>query len=1000
MKLSIIILLLAIFTGAVYADMLVSNAAQNQTEPATAGLSNRSIVAWTDSRSGTTNLNIFGNIVDTDGTLIGADIPLCYATGNQYDVAAAAGAKFVLGWIDERSGDPEVYALQVENDGTLPFSDFALTATTNSKDYTAASNIGNDMMFVWQETGAKKQIRGRCLSWSGTQYSATGSVFNISAATYDAFFADIAGGSSNYLVVWTDADETAGGNVIAQMVSSSGTLVGDTTVLANYAYPYYPQDPAVAWDGSQWLVIWNHYTSDYNVYGRYVNSSGVATGSVFDITITSSNETRPDIAFDGAGFLSCWQATQISLFTDVYGARIIGTTVEIDTQLSTGSNNENYPAICWNGAFYDVFWQDYRSTTTWDIYTNRFGQTPWNGPTATVIRPPDLGATSCPRQEAVMFLDDSDGIDQLTIEFDANGTTVGIGDSRLTYANDTLRFTPSSDWPEDVWLDMCLNHAEDSTGLDILNPICWSFMFDQTDPVWGASSPDDEELVGGGAIPISIEVADAGCGMSTDSMGFQIMGTWYFYGVSTAVSWDGFEMSFDPAEEGLTFDPFDTFDVCAKARDKADYCAYNQIEHCWTFYTQGNRIFGNVDLSDTGDDSGVSVEATVGDSLWSDVTDILGDYSIACVMEVPGIQVRASIAGYSDSAVTIDMSSGGEVEINFTLNPTLNLYESDFEADNGGLDTVRFGTNPNDWRWGTPTDGPGSSHSGSKCWATDLTGDYSNRSMSRLTLGPINIPADSGPILTWWQWYSFQNNSGGGFHDGGNIKVFSSDTTIVVPDRPYDGNQSEWNYLIPYETSYADNDIGDYWHEVSIDLSPWEGEEITISWDFGSSNNNTECGWFIDDVVISTTPSNILSFAIDCTTWSPTSIDPPDTIVSRDEQKIVLTNTGNVALDIAMACDSVPYFILDDTLAYARFGLWSIFDDSPTAPLAEDFDAEDFFSHMFRYADADTFGPGGFDIYPHADSTENLWFRFDSPPTFAIDTFTIRIFLQAREHIE
>ncbi|MGC9315084.1 MAG: hypothetical protein ACP5G4_05560, partial [bacterium] len=800
--------------------------------------------------------------------------------------------------------------------------------------------------------------------------------------------------------------------VVAQRVSSTGSPVGSTTNIATYAYPNSPQSVAVAWDGSQWFVVWNVYDgTSHNVFGRYVNSSGSPTGSILNIATepTPNNETRPDVAYDGIGFLVVWQATP-EIFGNIYGARVIGTSVSADTTLSDGGlHNENYPCISWNGTFFDIFWQDYRSESTWDIYTNRIDQTPWNGPSAVPVRPSDRGASTCPRQEAVMFLHDPDGINTSTIQFDANGTLVGIGDPRLTYSNDTLRFSPTADWPTSTWLTMCLNHAEDMTGLDILNPICWDFMIDFTNPVWGTESPENRSLVNAGTIPLSIDVSDAGCGVSTDSMGFKVMDTWYFFGSSSAVSWDGTTMHFDPAEEGIAFDPFDTFNVCATARDVAEYCGYNQTQFCWEFYTQGTRIFGNVDLTDTGDDSGVLVEAIKGDSLWSDITDFFGDYSIPGVQRTSGIQVRASLAGYSDSSVTVDLSAGGEIEVNFSLNPTLALYESDFETDDGGLDTIVFPpitTYPNDWRWGTPTHGPSSAHSGTKCWGTILDENYHNKSKSRLALGPIYLPLDSSPVLSWWQWYKFQppTYSYGvwSYHDGGNVKLWLSpdDSTLLVMDRPYDEEQSQWNNLIAYQESYADDDRGNYWHEVSVDLSAWEGENVTISWDFGSSTNNVEAGWFIDDVLILTSPSNVLSFSFVDTLWSPISTEPPDTIVSTDAEKIVLTNTGNVPLDFALACDTLPYFTLIDSLCYGCLGLWAIFNDLTTPPGVENFDREDFIVHRFRYSDSDSFGPGGFNIYPHVDSTEHLWFRLDTPQYFPIDTFTIRVLIMARQHLD
>ncbi|RKZ29078.1 hypothetical protein DRQ36_09420 [bacterium] len=992
------ILFLFLLAAGGFADMAVTTATQDQTAPSAAGMANRTFVAWTDARAGTGNKNIYGNIIDTDGTLIGTDIPLCVDGAQQYDVGTTDGAKFVAAWVDERSGNPEIYARQINNDGTTPIAEFQVTSTTNTKSHTKASNVGNDILIVFEEAGTVRKIRGHRLSW-GTQYNATGSTFDISG-NYDAWTPDVAGGSTDFLVVWVD---TLMGAVIGQRVNTSGTLVGDTTYLATYSYPYYPQRPAVAWDGSQWFVVWHVFVStSMNVYGRYVNSSGVATGLIYDIATGSQNCSYPDVDFDGIGYLIGWQDTR-TVYANIWGRRLKGTTLDAEEAISTGDFNENFPTIAWNGSYFDVCWQDYRGTFNWDIYTNRMDATPWDGPTATPIRPTDMGASSCIRQEAVLYLYDSDGINTSTIEFDANGTIYDITDPELTYSDDTLEFNPSADWPEGVWITCCLNHAEDMGGLDILSPVCWDFMVDRTDPFWGVADPADGDTAGSGAIPVSIEADDAGCGISTDSMGFQVEGSWYFYGASAAVSWDGTEMHFDPGAEGISFEPDSHYTVCATVGDNAEYCAPNQIDTCWTFYTKGNKIYGYVTLSGESDHSGASVEAAWGDSLWSDITDIAGYYSIPGVMAVSGITVTASKAGFSDSSVTVDMSAGGNHREDFTLNPTLAIYESDFESDNGGLDTIRFPPSyPNDWRWGTPTDGPSGAHSGTKCWGTILDGDYHNQSKSRLVLGKIFLPLDSAPTLSWWQWYRFQPGNASGYHDGGNLKLWlsSTDSAFLIPDRVYDEEMSQWNRLIAYQDAYADDDRGVYWHEVSVDLTPWEGDSVYISWDFGSSGSNVESGWFIDDVSIVVAPPNVLGFEINCTTWTVTALARGDTIISAEPEKIVITNTGDVPIDMALQCDTIDYFTLKDSLCYGCLGLWGIFNDLATPPAVGDFDTDDFISYVLRYSDSDSFGPGGNDIFPHIDSTENLWFRLDTPASYPIDTFTIRVLLQAREHIE
>ncbi|HHS51170.1 MAG TPA: hypothetical protein ENN07_08665 [candidate division Zixibacteria bacterium] len=848
------LLLIALIALPLLADVPVSTASQDQTDVSAAGMASRSFVAWTDARAGTGNKNIYGNIIETDGSLAVAAIAICTDLAQQYDVAVSAGQKFMAFWVDERTDETwNIWGQHVNLDATLSGTNFQVTTNNTQKYRPAADRLGNDILVVFEEAATNRKIRGQRLTWGGSSYAPTGAVFDISDGTHVAYNPDVAAGDTDYLVVWSDATNK---RIYCRTVSPTGTL-GTTRIVADYSGgAYIPGQPAVAWDGTQWLVAWQIYVfgDELNIYASYVDASGVPSGSEISVAVASQNESFPALAFDGIGFMIVFQDTR-DVIAKIWSKRITGTTVDHEAAVSSGTSNQNKPAVCWNGTHHDVFWQDFRNTYNWDIYSNRFDQTPWNGPTASPHTPPDMGASSCPRQEAVMNLTAPDGINTSTIQFTANGTSYTIASPQLSYASNRLTFTPSADWPENVWIECCLNAVDDMSGRSLLSPVCWSFMIDRTNPVFGTKSPAAGDSAGAGAVPISIGVTDAGSGVSTNNMAFQIDGTWFVHGTSPAVSWDGARMHFNPAEEGMAFDPFVTVNVCARARDRADYCPPNEATTCWEFHTTGTKIYGTVTLSGESDHSGATVEARYGDSLWTATTNASGDYSIPGVLEVDGITVRAYKAGFSDSTVTVNMGAGGFGLANFTLFPMVTLFYSDFEADNGGLELVSF-LYYNDWEWGVPTSGPGNAHSGTKCWATKLNSDYNDSSQSRLRLGPIDLPEGSAPKLSWWQWYRFQpptwTASQWQWHDGGNVKLWTSmtDSLLIVPDRDYDTTQSQWNQLIPYQRSYAGATSGPYWHRVTADLSAWAGQTVWISWDFGSSSRNVESGWFIDDVTI------------------------------------------------------------------------------------------------------------------------------------------------------
>ncbi len=159
-----------------------------------------------------------------------------------------------------------------------------------------------------------------------------------------------------------------------------------------------------------------------------------------------------------------------------------------------------------------------------------------------------------------------------------------------------------------------------------------------------------------------------------------------------------------------------------------------------------------------------------------------------------------------------------------------------------------------------------------------------------------------------------------------------------------------------------------------------------------------------------------LAFALSRDFWNVIAEERADTVVMADSQKIMVTNIGNVPIDIALSCDTVPYFTLIDTVCdweaettraygYGYYSLLGLFRDEagfppPPPVIASDFAPEDFISHMLRYSSADTFGAKGWNLMPSGDSTDVLWLRFDSPYAFPLDTMTIRLLIRARQHIE
>lgn len=185
-----------------------------------------------------------------------------------------------------------------------------------------------------------------------------------------------------------------------------------------------------------------------------------------------------------------------------------------------------------------------------------------------------------------------------------------------------------------------------------------------------------------------------------------------------------------------------------------------------------------------------------------------------------------------------DDSTNNTVSMNFAI--VLNFIN--FESDNGGF-SPDAGTG---WEWGIPTSGPGSAHSGSKCWATVLGGDYPNNANWSL-YSPLFVATTDAPSFAFFHWYNMEAYTTNAY-DGGNISVKVNDGSyqLITPRGGY-------NYSSVYglgEAGFSGTTPG--WEFVVFDLPMvQQGDVFRIRFRFGSDASITRPGWYIDDFIVS-----------------------------------------------------------------------------------------------------------------------------------------------------
>lgn len=234
-------------------------------------------------------------IVENSKNLIG-DPKVAYGDG-----------KHLIIWTDTDSSYTSIKGVFIQSDGSKG-NIFTIVSDISSKLNTVPDIAygGGKFLVAYekpftQDRQTHSAIYGKLIDSNGNmsnefKISALWGGFNLNQIAYDG---------TNFFVVYRDDREDR--KVLARFVSTSG-ITGQEIVIDNNNLA--SDNPfAVFFDGEKYLVIWTDQTQDYpNVwqfYGKFVYPNGNQS-SHFTITTVDSHKFLPFIAFDGSKYLITW----------------------------------------------------------------------------------------------------------------------------------------------------------------------------------------------------------------------------------------------------------------------------------------------------------------------------------------------------------------------------------------------------------------------------------------------------------------------------------------------------------------------------------------------------------------------------------------------------------------------------------------------------------------------------------------------------------------------
>ena len=182
---------------------------------------------------------------------------------------------------------------------------------------------------------------------------------------------------SNYLVVFQYQ-----GQILGIRVSPTGTVLDGPSgfpISSGTPFSITNWDPAVAFDGVNYFVVWNKYINNtHDIYGARVTPDGQVLDE-FTVFSAPGEQVGASVAYDGNNYLVAWRDTRSGSGpaedTDIYGTRVSPEGIVLDTEgisISTAPGYQGELNVVFGNGNYFVVWNDVPNIDGFDQQVNIF----------------------------------------------------------------------------------------------------------------------------------------------------------------------------------------------------------------------------------------------------------------------------------------------------------------------------------------------------------------------------------------------------------------------------------------------------------------------------------------------------------------------------------------------------------------------------------------------------------------------------------------------------
>ena len=268
------------------------------------------IVVWVDNRNGSDS-DIYGNRIGTDGTIWAGlgGVPVCTATGNQYEVMviSADTGDVIVAWLDSRDGAQRLYAQRVDEGSSVWTSDGIDVCPTAAYLYYArmVSDGSGGAILTWNENRyGSYDIFAQRIDADGNLVWGDGGI-DVCAYAGDQYNPEVTtDGAGDAIIAWWDYRD-GNGDIYAQRVDADGNLLWDTDGLPVSTGVGEQKNPRlVAASGGGAFVAWIDGSTGYDeVFAQWIDQDGAPMWQIDGVSATAGSwpEFGPRLVDDGTG---------------------------------------------------------------------------------------------------------------------------------------------------------------------------------------------------------------------------------------------------------------------------------------------------------------------------------------------------------------------------------------------------------------------------------------------------------------------------------------------------------------------------------------------------------------------------------------------------------------------------------------------------------------------------------------------------------------------------